>query len=300
MLRIILLLPTLLLLLTAGPLRAQQAPALPYRPHAVSGAGGVMLSVQEWGNPSGPEVLFIHGGQQASLSWQRQVTDPALLAEFRMITFDLRGHGLSAKPEGDAHYRTAAPWADDVAAIISTLNLRRPTLVGWSFGGRVIGDYLTVHGAGGIAAIDFVAGVTSSDAANFGPGIAFLRPSISDDLATMLKASIDFARICFEVAPTQAEFETIVAYNMLTPRHVRVSMGGRRADYEAPLRSLAIPVLVTHGEADRVLLPSLSRYTASLVPGARLSLYPGVGHSPFWEAAPRFNGELAELVRRAN
>ncbi len=43
----------------------------------------------------------------------------------------------------------------------------------------------------------------------------------------------------------------------------------------------------------------MGRYTAATVPGARLSLYQNVGHAPFWEDAPRFNGELAELARSA-
>ncbi len=51
----------------------QQPPNRPYKPHAVRSPDGVMLAVQEWGNPSGPEILFIHGFAQSSLSWGRQV-----------------------------------------------------------------------------------------------------------------------------------------------------------------------------------------------------------------------------------
>jgi pimeloyl-ACP methyl ester carboxylesterase len=50
---------------------------------------------------------------------------------------------------------------------------------------------------------------------------------------------------------------------------------------------------------DRIIAPAAGRYTASAVPGARLSIYEGVGHSPFFEDAPRFNRELAELTRAA-
>jgi pimeloyl-ACP methyl ester carboxylesterase len=51
---------------------------------------------------------------------------------------------------------------------------------------------------------------------------------------------------------------------------------------------------------DRIIAPAAGRYTASAVPGARLSLYEGIGHSPFFEDAPSFNAELAEFVRAAN
>ena len=43
-----------------------------------------------------------------------------------------------------------------------------------------------------------------------------------------------------------------------------------------------------------------AKYTASIIPSAKLSIYDGIGHSPFYEDAPRFNGELAAFVRMAN
>ena len=43
-----------------------------------------------------------------------------------------------------------------------------------------------------------------------------------------------------------------------------------------------------------------AKFTASVIPGAKLSIYDGIGHSPFYEDAPRFNSELAAFVRTAN
>jgi len=80
---------------------------------------------------------------------------------------------------------------------------------------------------------------------------------------------------------------------------VRLALAGRPMDIEAKLRALSLPTLVTHGELDKLVLASMGRYTAATVPGARLSLYQGIGHAPFWEDAPRFNRELAELARSA-
>jgi pimeloyl-ACP methyl ester carboxylesterase len=59
-------------------------------------------------------------------------------------------------------------------------------------------------------------------------------------------------------------------------------------------------VLVTHGLADKLLLVTMAKHTAATIPGAKLSLYDGVGHAPFWEDAARFNAELAAFVRAAN
>jgi pimeloyl-ACP methyl ester carboxylesterase len=51
---------------------------------------------------------------------------------------------------------------------------------------------------------------------------------------------------------------------------------------------------------DRIVHPAIAAYTAARVPGARLSLYDGVGHSPFFEDPTRFNRELAAFVKAAN
>jgi pimeloyl-ACP methyl ester carboxylesterase len=59
-------------------------------------------------------------------------------------------------------------------------------------------------------------------------------------------------------------------------------------------------VLVSHGAEDENAKLATARYTASVIPGAKLSVYDGIGHSPFYEDAPRFNSELAAFVRTAN
>lgn len=64
----------------------------------VNGYGGVPLATVSWGNPQGPEILFVHGFSQSIESFRRQLDDPALASEFHMVAFDLRGHGASGKP----------------------------------------------------------------------------------------------------------------------------------------------------------------------------------------------------------
>jgi pimeloyl-ACP methyl ester carboxylesterase len=65
------------------------------------------------------------------------------------------------------------------------------------------------------------------------------------------------------------------------------------------MSKLKIPVLVTHGAEDRNAKVEVAKYTASVIPGAKLSIYDGIGHAPFYEDAPRFNAELAAFVRSA-
>jgi pimeloyl-ACP methyl ester carboxylesterase len=66
------------------------------------------------------------------------------------------------------------------------------------------------------------------------------------------------------------------------------------------MAKLKLPVLVSHGAEDRNAKLGVARYTASVIPGAKLSIYEGIGHSPFYEDAPRFNKELAAFVSAAN
>ena len=285
---------------TPAPAAAPAGPVLPYRPHAIRTPDGLTLAAYEYGNPSGPAILFIHGYAQAALSWDRQTRDPALARDFRMVALDLRGHGMSDKPVGNEHYRTSKFWADDIQATITQLSLAKPTLVGWSYGGRVMGDYLMEHGTAAIGAMNWVSATSSSaEASRFGRGVRHLGAMTSADPASAISATIAFLRDCFEVQPSANDFEVMLSFNMMVPRHVRIGLGGRPITFEQRLRSIDVPVLVTHGVLDKVSDISMGRHTAAIVPGARNSEYPFIGHSPFWEDAPRFNRELAELARSA-
>src|SRR6188472_1343240 len=85
--------------------------------HEVKGGGGLRLHVREWGRPDGQPIVLIHGWSQNHLCWAHQY-DSALADEFRLVAFDLRGHGMSDAPLDAAQYTDAALWADDLAAVI--------------------------------------------------------------------------------------------------------------------------------------------------------------------------------------
>jgi non-heme chloroperoxidase len=59
---------------------------------------GLNLSVQTYGGVGNDEILFIHGFGQSRLSWSKQ-TSSSLTEHYRVVTFDLRGHGNSDKPD---------------------------------------------------------------------------------------------------------------------------------------------------------------------------------------------------------
>jgi non-heme chloroperoxidase len=279
-----------------GPSLAQN---MKYKPIAVKTPDGLTIAAQEWGNPNGPEILFMHGFSQSHMSWMRQV-ESDLAKEFRIVTYDLRGHGGSDKPEDAAKYRDGKAWADEVRAVMDTAGLKRPVLVGWSYAGRVITDYVTVHGAGRIAGIDFVDAPIKFVPDLIGDNLKNLPIMASEDLATNIAATRTFLHGCFSRQPSADDYETMLAFNMMVPPKVRAGLSGRPLDGTAVMSKLTIPVLVTHGAEDRNAKVGTARLTASVIPGAKLSIYEGIGHSPFYEDAPRFNSELAAFVRTAS
>jgi non-heme chloroperoxidase len=259
---------------------------------------GLTISAQEWGNPSGPEILFIHGFSQSQLSWTRQVNSD-LAKEFRIVTYDLRGHGGSDKPQDAARYRDSKAWADEVQAVMDAAGLKRPVLVGWSYAGRVISDYVATHGAGKLAGINFVDAPIKVDPALIGDNLKNLPLMASEDLTTNIAATRTFLHGCFSKQPSADDYEIMLAFNMMVPPKVRAGLGGRPLDATENMSKLTIPVLVTHGSEDRNAKLGAAKYTASVIPGAKLSVYEGIGHAPFFEDADRFNGELANFVRGA-
>jgi pimeloyl-ACP methyl ester carboxylesterase len=271
---------------------------LKYKPISVKTPDGLTISAQEWGNPNGPEILFIHGFSQSYLSWMRQV-DSDLAKEFHIVTYDLRGHGNSDKPLDPQRYKDSKAWGDEVQAVMDAAGFKRPVLVGWSYAGRVISDYVATHGADKLAGINFVDASIKADPALVGDNLKNLPLMASEDLVTNIAATRTFVHGCFSKQPTADDFETMLAFNMMVPPAVRGAMGGRPLDATENMSKLKIPVLVTHGSEDRNAKLGVAQYTASVIPGAKLSVYDGIGHAPFYEDAPRFNSELAAFVRMA-
>jgi len=272
------------------------------RTHSVRGGGGLRLHVREWGAVGAPPILFIHGWSQNHLCWMKQY-ESALAEEFRLVAYDLRGHGMSEAPLEAERYTDAGLWADDVAAIIDELALDRPVLVGWSYGPFVICDYLRVYGPHRVAAVNFVEGAVKLGAAAFGTliGPTFLdhfAGATADDLPTNIATMRSFVRACFAKPVSDDDLETAICWNVLVPAAIRANLAAREIDCDDVLRTLTLPVLVTQGRADTVVLPAMAEHILATCPTAEASWYDGVGHAPFLEDPERFNRELAALTRR--
>jgi non-heme chloroperoxidase len=95
------------------------------------------------------------------------------------------------------------------------------------------------------------------------------------------------------------EVETLLCSAMTVPARIRANLAAREIDGDDVLRALNVPLLVTQGRADTVVLPAMAEHILAACPTAQPSWYEGVGHTPFLEEPERFNRELADLTRRA-
>ena len=116
--------------------------AIAHTPSTITTADGVQLYYKDWGPKDGPVVTFSHGWPLDSDSWDAQMM---FLANhgYRVVAHDRRGHGRSSQPwDGNDmdHY------ADDLATVINTLDLKDVTLVGFSTGGGEVARYIGRHG----------------------------------------------------------------------------------------------------------------------------------------------------------
>ena len=125
------------------------------RRRTVTTQDGVALHVVEAGDPAAQPLLLVHGFAGSSRVWDRQLADHELTARYRVVAFDLRGHGSSqtdltedqlVAADMDGHARL---WSQDVDAVRA--DLEAPVIVGWSFGGAVTQSHIYAHGGIGDA-----------------------------------------------------------------------------------------------------------------------------------------------------
>lgn len=265
----------------------------------VTTADGVEIAVQEWGDPHGQEIVFIHGFSLSHLCWSQQVTG-ALAKEFRIITYDLRGHGSSGKPHDPRFYREGERWADELALVIARSAMQRPLVVAWSYGGRIVADYLRHHGADKLAGLNIVGAKTNSDPAFALPAMAAHQSgTASPDLETNICSTIAFVEGCARTW-VAGDFAMCLAMAMVVPHDVRAALLGRPLDADDLYAAIGIPVLFSHGAFDPIAPLAAAHHGHAITPGARLSVYENSGHSPFIEEPERFNRELAEFATFCN
>lgn len=275
---------------------ASSATSAESKNYTVTAPDGVTLAVQETGNPNGVPIVFVHGLLGSHLNWDAQLRDPQL-QRYRLITYDLRGHGLSGKPTSAEAYSDGRRWAADLATVIASSHARRPILVGWSLGGAVISNYLAASGDQHIAGALYVDAVIELKPDQIVAHPQIYRDLNSPDLGTHLDTVRSFLRLCFHTPPAAPTFERLFANAAMASWDMQHAVQSMTVAAAEGLSKAQVPVLLIYGERDALVQskPAIARAKA-LNPRIQSELYADSGHAPFVEESARFDRDLSTFV----
>ncbi|MFM8517495.1 MAG: alpha/beta fold hydrolase [Nevskiaceae bacterium] len=273
----------------------------------VPGAEGVPLNVVDQGTLGQPVIVMVHGFGQSHASFEAQFAASELNGHFRLVSYDLRGHGMSGKPWTREAYTTSVNWAEDLSRVIDAIGARKVVLLGWSYGTLVIGDYLRKYGSERLAAVVLTGaygGFTDPPTGRAPPPAAVVAEmnrlrdeQMSGDPQTRVAAvRRGVLRLTGKTMP-EAWLAQATSMGMLTATEARRYMFDRPIDNKDVLAKLNVPLLVVIGGKDGSTPEQQGRELAARVRGATATFYPESGHSPFAEEPERFNRELAQFAR---
>ncbi|HEY4421254.1 MAG TPA: alpha/beta hydrolase [Pseudonocardia sp.] len=242
------------------------------------------------GGGTGPVAVFVHAWSLSSTMWEYQVA-AFREAGYRCIALDRRGHGRSDVPGTGYDLDTLA---GDLAGLLDQLDLRRVVFVAHSLGTLELTRYLTRYGTGRVDRAAYVGAMT--------PGR--VTPERLEAIAAGLRADRpkwfhDGAPAYFATSSTGAWLspalvDDAVRSILLTPLEVQsATLQAMGTDMQAELRSIDIPALVVHGDADASApIDFTGRPTAALLPNSRLEVYLGAPHGLYVTEKDRLNKEL--------
>lgn len=264
--------------------------------YTITAPDGVKLAVQESGNPDGLPIVFIHGLLGSHLNWEKQISDAQLQQRYRLITFDMRGHGLSDKPEQESAYRDGKRWADDLRAVINQSHANKPLLVGWSLGGAVITNYLAAYGDGNISGAIYVDGVVELNPTLI-PAHDVYGAMTASDLKTHLDGEQAFLQLCFYQQPDRTTFERLLANAALAAWPMQRAVPTMTIALEKGVKNVRVPLLFIYGEHDALVNPAASLARVKRINSRiQTQMFADSGHAPFIEEPARFNRTLATFA----
>jgi non-heme chloroperoxidase len=268
-------------------------------------SGSIELHYEDQGG--GRPVVLIHGWPLSGRSWEKQV--PALLeAGHRVITYDRRGFGESSKPSVGYDYDT---FAEDLHSLMTELDLRDATLVGFSMGGGEVARYIGTYGTERVSKAVFMAAVppfllNTPDNPTGVDGEVFesiKKAIVADRPAFLSKFLADFYSVD-ALRGTRISDEVVrLSWNIAagaSPKATLDCVSAWVTDFRSDLQRVNVPTLVIHGDDDRILpLAATGTPTQKAVKGSRLVVVKGGPHGLNWTHAEEVNRELVTFVRAA-
>jgi pimeloyl-ACP methyl ester carboxylesterase len=235
---------------------------------------------------------------QASQAFRLQF-DSDLSNDFHLVAFDLRGHGLSGKPWQSDLLAPSEVWAADISVVIKVMNLVKPTVVGWSYGGYVVLDYVRHYGIENLSGINFVGSLGGLVPRKPFPKTLATKVMLENSMRSRSKnllENIISAKLTAENFYTSTmsieDKDAQLAMGLMLPSYVRRLMSGRKLDNTDLVSVLQLPVLFTRGSNDLMMRTNDTEIALSIIDGALHSFYPETGHLPFFQNPDRFNVEL--------
>ncbi|HEY5858527.1 MAG TPA: alpha/beta hydrolase [Aldersonia sp.] len=241
-------------------------------------------------------LVLVHGWAVDHSCWGGAAAD--LAERYRVIAVDLRGHGYSGAPE--TGYDDPRAWAADLSAVLRAEDATDAVLVGWSYGGLVITDYVAVCGTANVAGLVYVGAVTSmgrdQPGGRTGAAMTASIPGVfAEDAETALAGFGEFGdALTGPGHPVEAQ--RILGTNLATRPRVRKAMFYRTTGNDAVLRDLDVPALLLHGTRDPISDIASAEHAATLIPDARTSYWTDAQHGLFVEDTERFVREVSEFV----
>lgn len=263
---------------------------------------GVRMHYRDEGQANGPPLLLIHGFSASLHTWEPWVQ--LLGDEYRIITLDLPGHGLTRAPAG--YQASIEAFRDEVHEFARAQNLSHFALAGSSMGGNVAWEYALAHPDQVDALILVGASGWPEDRAGLEqdpPIFKLLRNPVLGPLLRDLD-NTQLARGGLEASFYDASLvddAMVDRYVHLSraPGHrdilLQITLGFRERQYATAerLAALHMPVLILHGDTDRLVPPAHGQQFHDAIPGSQLIVFEHTGHIPQEERA----GESATAVR---
>ncbi len=267
---------------------------------------GTQIFYTDWG--SGRPVIFSHGWPLNADSWEAQMLFLASNG-FRCIAHDRRGHGRSSRPWNGNEMDT---YADDLATLIETLELRDAVLIGFSTGGGEVARYIGRYGTERVAGVVLVSAVPplmlkTDDNPGGLPIEVFdgIRAGSIADRARLFRELADgpfFGNNRPGADVSQGVRDTFWLQGMQSGhRNAYECIAAFSAtDFRGDLAKFDVPTLVIHGDDDQIVPFEVGgKASAALIGGATLKVYPGAPHGITDTHKEQLNADLLSFVRQA-
>ena len=287
----------------AAPLSAQHADAGTANAGRVSAAiptvrfasvrlrTGVQLHYAEQGDRQGEPILLLHGLGDSWYSFSGIL--PKLPASFHVFAIDQRGHGDSDRP---ASGYTMADLSDDAVAFMDVMGITRATVIGHSMG-SFVAQRVALTAPERVTRLVLVGSATTA----VNDAVRALQAEVEKLPDVLPLEFVQEFQTSMVSAPTPQSFmDGVISETQKVPTRVmQGALDGLLASGDsARLGSIRAPTLVIWGDRDAVFGREEQLELNRRIGGAQLLTYPGIGHSPHWEAPVRFVNDLLGFIQR--